>query len=45
MAHFGMRGERLRRSTRFPGIQRYVSGTVFVGLGAVAALTAPVKQS
>jgi threonine/homoserine/homoserine lactone efflux protein len=41
----GTLGERLRRSTRFPGIQRYVSGTVFVGLGAVAALTAPVKQS
>jgi threonine/homoserine/homoserine lactone efflux protein len=41
----GTLGERLRRSTRFPSIQRYVSGTVFVGLGAVAALTAPVKQS
>jgi len=26
-------------------VQRYVSGSVFVGLGAVAALTAPVKQS
>jgi threonine/homoserine/homoserine lactone efflux protein len=41
----GTLGERLRRSTRFPGIQRYVSGSVFVGLGAVAALTAPVKQT
>jgi threonine/homoserine/homoserine lactone efflux protein len=41
----GTLGERLRRSTRFPAIQRYVSGTVFVGLGAVAAFTAPVKQS
>jgi threonine/homoserine/homoserine lactone efflux protein len=41
----GTLGERLRRSARFPGIQRYVSGTVFVGLGAVAALSAPVKQS
>jgi threonine/homoserine/homoserine lactone efflux protein len=41
----GTLGERLRRSTRFPKIQRYVSGVVFVGLGAVAAVTAPVKQS
>jgi threonine/homoserine/homoserine lactone efflux protein len=41
----GTLGERLRRSRRFPAMQRYVSGSVFVGLGAVAALTAPVKQS
>jgi threonine/homoserine/homoserine lactone efflux protein len=41
----GTLGERLRRSTRFPGIQRYVSGSVFVGLGAVAALSAPVKRT
>jgi threonine/homoserine/homoserine lactone efflux protein len=41
----GTLGERLRRSTRFPQIQRYVSGAIFVGLGAVAALSAPVKQS
>ena len=41
----GTLGERLRRSRRFPTLQRYVSGSVFVGLGAVAALTAPVKQS
>jgi threonine/homoserine/homoserine lactone efflux protein len=40
----GTLGERLRRSRRFPSVQRYVSGSVFVGLGAVAALTAPVKQ-
>jgi threonine/homoserine/homoserine lactone efflux protein len=40
----GTLGERLRRSRRFPAVQRYVSGSVFVGLGAVAALTAPVKQ-
>ena len=40
----GTLGERLRRSRRFPAAQRYVSGSVFVGLGAVAALTAPVKQ-
>jgi threonine/homoserine/homoserine lactone efflux protein len=37
--------ERLRRSTRFPAVQRYISGSVFVGLGAVAALTAPAKSS
>jgi len=41
----GTLGEKLRRSTRFPKIQRYVSGSVFVGLGAVAALTAPAKSS
>ena len=36
---------RLERSRRFPAVQRYVSGSVFVGLGAVAALSAPVKQN
>jgi threonine/homoserine/homoserine lactone efflux protein len=41
----GTLGERLRGSRRFPAVQRYVSGSVFVGLGAVAALTAPVKQN
>jgi threonine/homoserine/homoserine lactone efflux protein len=41
----GTLGERLRRSRRFPAAQRYVSGSVFVGLGAVAALSAPVKQA
>jgi threonine/homoserine/homoserine lactone efflux protein len=41
----GTLGERLRRSRRFPTAQRYVSGSVFVGLGAAAALTAPVKRS
>ena len=41
----GTLGERLRRSTRFPIVQRYFSGAVFVGLGAVAAFSAPVKQS
>jgi threonine/homoserine/homoserine lactone efflux protein len=40
----GTLGDRLRRSRRFPSMQRYVSGSVFVGLGAVAALSAPVKQ-
>ena len=41
----GTLGDRLRSSRRFPGVQRYVSGSVFVGLGAVAALSAPVKQN
>jgi threonine/homoserine/homoserine lactone efflux protein len=40
----GTLGERLRRSRRFPSVQRYVSGSVFVGLGAVAALTGPAKN-
>ncbi len=40
----GTLGDRLRRSRHFPAVQRYVSGSVFVGLGAVAALSAPVKQ-
>jgi threonine/homoserine/homoserine lactone efflux protein len=40
----GTLGERLRRSRRFPAVQRYVSGSVFVGLGAVAALAAPAKN-
>jgi threonine/homoserine/homoserine lactone efflux protein len=41
----GTLGDRLRRSRRFPSVQRYVSGSVFVGLGAVAAFSAPVKQT
>jgi threonine/homoserine/homoserine lactone efflux protein len=41
----GTLGERLRNSPRFPLVQRYVSGSVFVGLGAVAAFSAPVKQA
>jgi threonine/homoserine/homoserine lactone efflux protein len=41
----GTLGERLRRSRRFPQAQRYVSGSVFFALGAVAAFSAPVKQS
>ncbi len=40
----GTLGERLRRIRRFPIFQRYVSGSLFVGLGAVAAFTAPVKS-
>ena len=34
----GAAGDVLRRSRRFAHIQRYVSGTVFVGLGVVTAL-------
>jgi threonine/homoserine/homoserine lactone efflux protein len=40
----GTLGERLRRNRRFPLVRRYVSGSVFVGLGAVAAFSAPVKS-
>ena len=35
----GTAGETLRRSRRWAQGQRYVSGTVFVGLGVVTALT------
>ena len=41
----GTLGERLRRSHRFPAVQRYVSGSVFVGLGAFAAFSVPVEQT
>jgi threonine/homoserine/homoserine lactone efflux protein len=40
----GTLGERLRRSRRFPAGRRYVSGTVFLGLGLAAALTGPTKR-
>ena len=33
----GTLGQRLRGSQRFLAVQRYVSGTVFVGLGALTA--------
>jgi threonine/homoserine/homoserine lactone efflux protein len=39
----GTLGDWLRGNTRYLGIQRVVSGSVFVALGAVAALSAPVK--
>ena len=35
----GTAGELLRRSPRFRGVQRWVSGSVFVGLGVVTALS------
>jgi threonine/homoserine/homoserine lactone efflux protein len=41
----GTFGQWLRGSRRYLRVQRYVSGSVFVLLGAVAALSAPVKQS
>jgi threonine/homoserine/homoserine lactone efflux protein len=41
----GTLGDRLRRSARFPAVERYVSGTIFVGLGAVAALSSPTRTT
>jgi threonine/homoserine/homoserine lactone efflux protein len=41
----GTFGDWLRRSRGYLGAQRYVSGAIFVGLGAVAALSAPVKKN
>ena len=40
----GTFGQWLRGSTGYLRVQRYVSGAVFVGLGALAALSAPVKK-
>ncbi|MGI8422462.1 MAG: LysE family translocator, partial [Gaiellaceae bacterium] len=40
----GTLGDWLRGSARYLRAQRYVSGAVFVGLGAVAAFSAPVRQ-
>ena len=41
----GTASARLRGSRGFLRVQRYVSGSVFVGLGALAAFSAPVKQT
>jgi threonine/homoserine/homoserine lactone efflux protein len=41
----GTAGEALRRSRRFVHVQRYVSGSVFVGLGVLAALTGGPRTS
>jgi threonine/homoserine/homoserine lactone efflux protein len=41
----GTAGETLRRSRRWAGVQRYVSGSVFVGLGLVTALTGSHRSS
>jgi threonine/homoserine/homoserine lactone efflux protein len=40
----GTFGEWLRTSRRYLSLQRYFSGAIFVGLGVVAALSAPVKN-
>jgi threonine/homoserine/homoserine lactone efflux protein len=41
----GATAERLRRSETFPRIERWVSGSVFVGLGVAAAATGPRGRS
>ena len=41
----GAAGDVLRRSRRFAHVQRYVSGTVFVGLGVVTALAGSGRES
>jgi len=40
----GAAGDVLRRSRHFARVQRYVSGTVFVGLGVVAALAGSGRE-
>ena len=35
----GSAGETLRKSRRWARVQRYVSGSIFVGLGVVTALS------
>ena len=40
----GSAGETLRKSRRWAQVQRYVSGSVFVGLGVVTALTGLTQQ-
>ena len=40
----GTAGDVLRRSRRFVQVQRYVSGTVFVGLGVVTALAGSGRE-
>jgi threonine/homoserine/homoserine lactone efflux protein len=41
----GTAGETLRRSRRWAAVQRYVSGSVFVALGVVTALTGPHRST
>ena len=41
----GAAGETLRKSRRWSQVQRYVSGTIFVGLGLVTALTGSHAKS
>ncbi len=40
----GSAGETLRKSRRWANVQRYVSGSVFVGLGVLTALTSPHRS-
>jgi threonine/homoserine/homoserine lactone efflux protein len=41
----GTFGERLKGGRAFARVHRYVSGSIFVGLGLVAALAAPARTS
>jgi len=41
----GATADRLRRSRRFPRVERWVSGSVFVGLGLAAAATGSRRSS
>jgi threonine/homoserine/homoserine lactone efflux protein len=41
----GVTAERLRRSERFQRVERWVSGSVFVGLGVAAAVTGSRRAS
>lgn len=41
----GSAGETLRQSRRWARVQRYVSGSIFVGLGVVTALTGPHRST
>jgi threonine/homoserine/homoserine lactone efflux protein len=41
----GATADRLRRSDRFPKVERWVSGSVFVGLGLAAAATGSRRRS
>ena len=41
----GTAAEWLRKKRRFARMQRYVAGTVFIGLGVTAALTGSVRKS
>jgi threonine/homoserine/homoserine lactone efflux protein len=38
-------GERLRRSTRFPAVERFATGSVLVGLGVATAVSGPHRPA
>ena len=40
----GTLGQSLRRSARFPAIRRYVTGTVYLGLGVTAAVSGGTRK-